>query len=70
MKKSSNEEVITPETKIKVGTEVRGISNGLFATVVKIVNNTYHLQFAIDYAGERPIQRSRKKLEAYFHIMR
>jgi hypothetical protein len=70
MKISSNEVAITPKTKIKVGTEVRGIANGLYATVVKVVNNTYHLQFAIDYADERPTQRSRKKLEAYYHIVR
>ena len=70
MKKSSSEVAITPKTKIKVGTNIRGIANGLFATVVKIVNNTYHLQFDIDYAEERPIQRSRKKLEAYYHIIR
>ena len=39
MKKSSSEVAITPKTKIKVGTNIRGIANGLFATVVKIVNN-------------------------------
>ena len=59
---------ITPDTEVKVGDEIMGIANELFAEIVKIVDNTYYIQFAIDYADERPIQRSRKKLENYYLI--
>ena len=59
---------ITQDTEIKVGDEIMGIDNELFAEIVKIVDNTYYIQFAIDYADEKPIQRSRKKLENYWLI--
>lgn len=61
---------IKPSTKIKVGDELVGIHNGLYAHVVKIVESTYHISFAIDYADERPVQRSRKKLEKHFHLIK
>lgn len=59
---------ISKNTKLKVGDNLLGIGNGMFAEIVKIVGTKIYIKYDASYADERPIVRDIKKMPERFLI--
>ena len=59
---------ITPQTQLKVGSEVVHMQKMLFAKIVKIEGDKCYLRYEGDYAGERPTKMPRASMESLFLV--
>ena len=61
--KAGNWVRVVPQTKLEVGNKLVRMNDMTFAEIVKIKDDKVFLQFDIDYADEKPTEKTREEIQ-------